>query len=162
MKEGYLQIKIQELNDKCRKIDQMIKMEKSKIKLLEENVGGLKNLIKKLKDLENFKENLHKEIKKENEELIMKEIEKISAKIGEKADSTVKNKIDEIEKLYEDLKDITKEKEKLEDLIFDLNVKINYLMKHNELLMMKLTNKNVISFREVDELDKRSKKKNEI
>ena len=51
MKEGYLQLKIQELNDKCTQIDQMIKMEKSKIELLEESVGGLKNLIKKLKDI---------------------------------------------------------------------------------------------------------------
>jgi len=159
MKEGYLQIKIQELNDKCTQIDQMIKMEKSKIKLLEESVGGLKNLIKKLKDLENFKENLHKQIQKENQDLIMREIKKISAKIGENANSTVKNKIDEIEKLYKDLKDITKEKEEQEELIMDLNEKINYLMKHNEILMMKLANKNVLSYREVDELDKRSRKK---
>ena len=158
MKEGYLQLKIQELNDKCTKIDQMIKMEKSKIKLLEESVGGLKNLIKKLKDLEKFKENLHKEIKKENEELIIKEIEKISSKVGESANSTVKSKIDEIEILYEDLKEITKEKEKQEKLIINLNEKINYLMKHNEILMMKLANKNILSYRDVEELDKRSKK----
>jgi len=159
MKEGYLQIKLQELNDKCRKIDQMIQMEKSKIKLLEESVGGAKDLIKKLKDLDNFKENLHKQIQKENEELILKEIEKISSKIGKEANSTVENKIEEIEKLYDDLKDIKIEKENLEDLISGFDEKINFLMKHNELLMMKLVNKKVISYREVDELDKRSRKK---
>ena len=98
MKEGYLQLKIQELNDKCTKIDQMIKMEKSKIELLEESVGGLKNLIKKLKDLENFKENLQKQIKKDNEENISKEIKKLSIKISEKANSTIENKIYEIGK----------------------------------------------------------------
>lgn len=159
MKEGYLQLKIRELNDKCTQIDQMIKMEKSKIVLLEESVGGLKGLIKKLKDLENFKENLLKQIQKENEENINEEIKKLSEKIGEKAISTVKNKINEIEQLYKNLKDITKEKNEQKELILDLDEKINYLRKHNEYFMMKLLNKQVLSYREVDELDKRSKKK---
>ncbi len=70
MKEGYLQLKIRELNDKCKKIDQMMEMEKSKIELLEEKVGGHKNLIKKLKDLEKFKENIIKQVKEENNEVI--------------------------------------------------------------------------------------------
>ena len=44
-------------------------------------------------------------------------------------------------------------------LINKLNEKINYLSKHNEYLMMKLVNKTVLSYKEVDELDKRSAKK---
>ena len=81
MKEGYIQLKISELNDKCNKIDQMFSLEKSKIELLEERVGGLKELIKKLKDLESFKENILKEIKKENQNIMSKEIKRISDKI---------------------------------------------------------------------------------
>ena len=34
MKEGYLQMKIAELNEKCKNIDNMINLEKSKIILL--------------------------------------------------------------------------------------------------------------------------------
>ena len=60
MKEGYLQLKISELNDKCTQIDQMISMEKSKIELLEQRVGGFKELIKKLQDLDEFKDRILK------------------------------------------------------------------------------------------------------
>ena len=44
MKEGYIQLKISELNDKCNKIDQMFSLEKSKIELLEERVEVLKKI----------------------------------------------------------------------------------------------------------------------
>ncbi len=158
MKEGYLQLKIQELNDKCKEIDQMIKMEKSKIERIEKRVDGLKNLIKKLKDIEGFKENLLKQIKNENKEIVTKEINKLSTKLGKEANSTVKNKIKDIEKLYNDLKNITKEKQEQKEIISDLEEKISYLVKHNEYLMMKLVNKKVLSYRETEELDKRSKK----
>ena len=100
-----------------------------------------------------------KQIQKENKENITEEIKKLSAKISEKANSTIENKIDEIEQLYKDLKNISKEKNEQKAVILDLDEKINYLIKHNEFLMMKLVNKNILSYREVDEIDKRSKKK---
>jgi len=71
MKEGYLQLKISELNDKCKQIDQMISMEKSKIELLEQRVGGFKELIKKLRDLDEFKDIILKQIKRDNQEIII-------------------------------------------------------------------------------------------
>ena len=52
MKEGYIQLKISEINDKCKQIEQMISMEKKRIELLEQRVGGFKELIKKLQDLD--------------------------------------------------------------------------------------------------------------
>ncbi|UCB58984.1 MAG: hypothetical protein JSV67_01420, partial [Thermoplasmatales archaeon] len=91
MKDGYLQMKIQELNDKCKQINQMLSMEKSKIELLEDRVGGLKELIKKFKDLEDFKENILKEIKKENQQIISEEIKSISYKISKNVDDLLKN-----------------------------------------------------------------------
>ena len=75
MKEGYLQMKIAELDNKCKKIDQMINMEKSKIILLQEQVGGFKNLIKKLKDLDELKKQTISIIKHENEEIMKKQID---------------------------------------------------------------------------------------
>ena len=92
MKDGYLQLKIQELNDKCKRIDQMFSMEKSKIELLEERVGGLKDLIKKLKDLEEYKENILKDIKKDNQQALNQEINSITDKISQSIDTLLKNK----------------------------------------------------------------------
>lgn len=159
MKEGYIQLKISELNDKCKKIDQMFSLEKSKIELLEERVGGLKELIKKLRDLEVLKENILKEIKKENQNIIFKEIKNIYDKIPESITEIIKNKTNEIDVFLKKMKYYEEEIIKQEKLINDMNEKINYLSKHNEYLMMKLVNKAILSDREVNELDHRSAKK---
>jgi len=159
MKEGYIQLKISELNDKCNKIDQMFSFEKSKIELLEERVGGLKELIKKLKDLESFKENILKDVIKENQNFISKEIKNISDKIPESAGEIIESKTKEIDVFLEKMRNYEEEIIKQEKYINNLNEKINYLLKHNEYLMMKLVNKAVLSDREVNELDQRSAKK---
>jgi hypothetical protein len=51
MKEGYLQMKITEFNDKCTQLEQLLSMEDSKIHLLQEKVGKYKEIIKKLQDI---------------------------------------------------------------------------------------------------------------
>ena len=159
MKDGYLQLKIQELNDKCKRIDQMFSMEKSKIELLEERVGGLKDLIKKLKDLEEYKENILKDIKKDNQQSLNQEINSITDKISQSIDTLLKNKGREFEKNLEYLKNLENNIDNQNIIIEELNKKINYLIKHNELFMMKLVNKAVLSDREVNELHSRSSKK---
>lgn len=159
MKDGYLQLKIQELNDKCKRIDQMFSMEKSKIELLEERVGGLKDLIKKLKDLEEYKENILKDIKKDNQQSLNQEINSITDKISQSIDTLLKNKGREFDKNLEYLKNLENNIDNQNIIIEELNKKINYLIKHNELFMMKLVNKAVLSDREVNELHSRSSKK---
>jgi hypothetical protein len=159
MKEGYLQLKISELNDKCVQIDQMISMEKSKIQRLEEKVGGLKELIKKLNDLDEFKNNLLTQIQKSNKENISNEIKQLSNNVAKNIESLVNDKTREIEKILDYMKKREKETEQQTMIISDLKEKINYLLKHNEILMMKLVNKTILSDKEVDELDKRSSKK---
>ena len=159
MKEGYLQLKISELNDKCTKIDQIITMEKSKIELLEQRVGGAKELIKKLKDLEEFKDNILKQIQKDNQEILAKEIKTISDKIADNIDSLIKSKTKEIENIMNYMKSREKEIDQQTEMISEINKKINYLLNHNNFLMMKLVNKGVLSDREVNELHTRSSKK---
>ena len=137
----------------------MFSLEKSKIELLEERVGGLKELIKKLKDLESFKENILKEIKKENQNIMSKEIKRISDKIPKSLAEIIDNKTMEIDVFLEKMKKYEKEIDKQEVLINNIDGKIGYLLKHNEFLMMKLVNKAVLSDREVNELNQRSAKK---
>jgi Mg2+ and Co2+ transporter CorA len=161
MKEGYLQLKISELNDKCIQIDQMISMEKSKIELLEQRIGGLKDLITKLQDLDEFKDKILKQIQKDNQELLAKEIESLSDKITENIDSLVKNKIKDIDNILNYMKSREKEFNRQTEIISQLNQKVNYLLNHNNFLMMKLMNKGVISDREVTEIHSRSSKKSD-
>ena len=161
MKKGYLQLKISELNDKCTQIDQMISMEKSKIELLEQRVGGFKELIKKLQDLDEFKDKILKQIRKDNQELLVEEIKSISDKIADNVDSLVKSKTKEIENILNYIKSREKEIDQQTEMISRVNEKVNYLLNHNNILMMKLVNKGVLSDREVTELHSRSSKKSD-
>ena len=160
MKEGYLQIKISELIEKSNKIDQMINMEKNKILLLQEQVGGFKDLLKKLKDIENIKEQTIKYIKQENDKLIDTQIQELLKKINEIIDDSIKNKTKKIEEALNYLEQRKDTIENHELIIEKQKNEIDYLTKFNELLMMKLANKGIITEREINEINKRSKKKN--
>jgi hypothetical protein len=159
MKDGYIQLKIAEINDKCKNIEQLIKVEKSKIELLEERVGGFKDLIKKLKDIDHFKQNLLTEIKKDNKKLLREDIQKISKEIADNIEKLLIEKIKGIDKKLDYILSIETKIEKQNDVFLHLNENINYLLKHNDFLMMKLVNKAVISDREVNEMHIRSSKK---
>ena len=159
MKEGYLQLKIAEINDKCNQIEQMITMEKKKIQLLEDRVGGFKQLIKKLKEIDNFKEELRRQIKDDNKDFLEEEIKKISKKISEEIENLL---ITKLKKIEESIKYISNQEEKFKkqnEMIYDINKNVSYLLTHNDLFMMKLVNKAIISDREVNELHLRSSKK---
>jgi Mg2+ and Co2+ transporter CorA len=161
MKEGYIKLKIAEINDKCKQIEQMISMEKSKIELLEQRVGGFKELIKKLQDLDDFKANMIKEIKKDNQDLLEKEIKNISMKVSDDIELSMISKIKEIEKIMKFITSREKEIDHQTEKISQIDKKIDYLLNHNNFLMMKLVNKGILSDREVNELHIRSSKKSD-
>lgn len=159
MKEGYLQTKIAEINDKCKKAEQLISMEESKIKLLQEKVGDLKQLIKKLKDIDEFKKITLEEIKRENTKLIDEHFEILTRKLSRDVDSMMKIKSKRMTDTLNYLTEREKEIKKQSESIDEINKKIIYLLEHNNILMMKLVNKGILSDRETTELDQRSGKK---
>jgi len=159
MKEGYLQLKIAELNDKCKQIDQMISMEKRKIESLEQSVGGLKELIKKLKDLESFKDANLKQIRENNKEILEEEINKISEKVSKNIAAAVKEKTREMEKTLNYIMNQESKSNQQTDALIDINNKLSYLLNYNNYFMMKLVNKGILTDREVTEMDRRSSKK---
>ena len=158
MNEGYIQLKIREINDKCKDIEQMINFEKSKIQLLEEKVGGFKDLIKKLENMDSFKDNLLKEIKKENKDFLEEEINKISKKIASDIEIILIKKIKDLENKITYIIKQENELDKQTEMIKEINNKISYLLNYNNFLMMKLVNKAVLSDREVNEMHMRSTK----
>jgi len=159
MKEGYLQIKIAELNDKCKKIDQMINLEKSKIILLQEQVGGFKDLLKKLKDLDELKNQTIGIIKQENENILTSQIKILSKKISDTYNTSVEQKNKKINEFLKNMENIENEKKDRDELIDKKINEVQYLLEHNNLLMMKLANKGIISEREINEMNVRSYKK---
>ena len=159
MKEGYLQIKIAELNDKCKKIDQMIKMEKSKLLLLQEQVGGFKDLLKKLKNLDEMKKQTLNIIRDENEKIIKNQIQNLSKEISETYKGSLIKKNKKIDQFLKNMDNIENENKERNELINKKIKDVEYLIEHNTLLMMKLANKGILSEREINEMNIRSNKK---
>ena len=159
MKEGYLQIKIAELNDKCKKIDQMIKMEKSKLLLLQEQVGGFKDLLKKLKNLDEMKKQTLNIIRDENEKIIKNQIQNLSKQISETYKDSLINKNKKIDQFLKNMENNENENKERNELINKKIKDVEYLIEHNTLLMMKLANKGILSEREINEMNIRSNKK---
>lgn len=161
MKEGYLQMKLAEFNDKCTQLEQMLAMEDSKIHLLQEKVGEYKELIKKLQDVQEFKHQTITEIRKENESILKNQVEQVSQRLSEVLRELTMSKA---EKMNETIALLQKREEELtkQAALLDQHTKdLIYLFEHNEILMMKLVNRSVLNERDVVEMQRRSKKKAE-
>ena len=159
MKEGYLQLKIAELNDKCKKIERMLSLEDSKLQLLQEKVGEYKEVIKKLKDVQDFKTQTISDIREDNEKIIKNQVEQVSKELSKVLNELVTDKADKINETLQFLQrregELAKQERTLEQHTKDLI----FLLEHNEILMMKLVNRNVLSGQDVTEMQRRATKK---
>jgi len=159
MKEGYLQLKIAELNDKCKKIERMLSLEDSKLQLLQEKVGEYKEVIKKLKDVQDFKTQTISDIREDNEKIIKNQVERVSKELSKVLNELVTDKADKINETLQFLQrregELAKQERTLEQHTKDLI----FLLEHNEILMMKLVNRNVLSGQDVTEMQRRATKR---
>jgi len=159
MKEGYLQTKIVELNDKCKQIDQMISIQESKMRRLRQRVGNYKELLNNLNDVQNVKDQLIGHITEENKRLIKKHIEDLSDEIHGVVDVSLDGKAQTINEALDYLNKREGEIKQQAETIVRQTKEINFLMEHNNLLMMKLVNKGVLSDQDVTEMQRRAAKK---
>lgn len=159
MKEGYLQTKIAELNDKCKQIDQMISIQESKMRRLRQRVGNYKELLNNLNDVQNVKDQIIGHITKENERLIKKHIEDLSDEIHGIVDVSLDGKAQTINEALDYLNKREGEIKQQAETIVQQTKEINFLMEYNNLLMMKLVNKGVLSDQDVTEMQRRAAKK---
>jgi len=159
MKEGYLQTKIAELNDKCKQIDQMISIQESKMRRLRQRVGNYKELLNNLNDVQNVKDQIIGHITEENERLIKKHIEDLSDEIHGIVDVSLDGKAQTINEALDYLNKREGEIKQQAETIVQQTKEINFLMEHNNLLMMKLVNKGVLSDQDVTEMQRRAAKK---
>ena len=159
MKEGYLQLKIAELNDKCKKVERMLSLEDSKLQLLQEKVGEYKEVIKKLKDVQDFKTQTISDIREDNEKIIKNQVERVSKELSKVLNELVTDKADKINETLQFLQrregELAKQERTLEQHTKDLI----FLLEHNEILMMKLVNRNVLSGQDVTEMQRRATKR---
>jgi uncharacterized phage infection (PIP) family protein YhgE len=161
MKEGYLQMKIAEFNHKCNQIEQMLSMEESKILLLQEKVGEYKEVIKKLQDIQEFKNQAMTEIRKENETILKNQIEQVSQRLSEVLEELTTNKAEKINETLRLLQEREEEITKQAEMLQRHTKELIFLLEHNEILMMKLVNRKVLNEHDVIEMQRRATKKAE-
>lgn len=159
MKEGYLQGKIAELFEKTREIEQIHKMQQEELNRFMEQIGGFKQLLKRLKDVETFKEDSLKSIHEENTMVITEAVEKATYRL----EKTLKDDVEHRSFLLNELKQqLEKDKDLFEtytDQLENLDESLRFLTEYHRLLALKLINKGVISTREKEEIERRAKKR---
>jgi len=161
MKEGYLQMKISEFNDKLTQLEQLLSLEDSKIRLLQEKVGEYKDVIKRLQDVKEFKNQAITEIRKENETVIKNQIQQISQRLSEVLKELTTSKA---EKMNETIALLQKREEEITTQAKQIQQHTKqfiYLLEHNDILMMKLANRKVLNEHDVVEMQRRATKKAE-
>jgi uncharacterized phage infection (PIP) family protein YhgE len=161
MKEGYLQMKIAEFTDKCNQIEQTLSMEEAKIRLLQEKVGEYKEVIKKFQDIQEFKHQTILEIRKENESILKNQIEQVSQQLSELLTEITTNKAEKINEALQALQKRNEQIDKQEEIIKQNTKELIFLLEHNEILMMKLVNRKVLSEHDIIEMQRRAAKKAE-
>jgi len=160
MKEGYLQRKIAEFSEEIQGFHRTIHMQQEELNRLEERVRGHKELIKRLDELDAFKESLRKEMKKEQKDLIDHMQERIEEETSRKITRIIKEEVsvlDEAVKQSREQKDIF---ESYTKTIQTAEANTAFLQEFFHLLLLKLINKGVLSVREKEEIERRSLKRN--
>ena len=137
----------------------MINLEKSKIILLQEQVGGFKVLLKKLRDLDEIKKQTISTINEENRKIMEKQIDILSKQISKTFKQSLEEKNKKIDGFLNNINNKEVEKKDRDETINKKIKEIEYLIEHNNLLMMKLANKGILSEREITEMYTRSNKK---
>ena len=159
MKEGYFQKKLTELSEKQQELSSSFNLLQSEIDRIETRVGGLKPLIKRLNDVDSFKEQTLSEISSKNDDR-MKRIQKEFADSLKKEVRDVTHKKADV--LENSVKEIQKDKElfkRYTSSISAIESDIGYVKEFHRLLVMKLVNKGVLTYHEQEEINRRSLKK---
>ena len=159
MKEGYFQLKLAELNEKITAIEQLVKFEESKLQLIQEKVGEYKEVIKKLKHIDEFKSEMLAAIRKENEQMLTDQVNQVSQRLSKVVDDVVKERADTITETVALLQQREQDLGEQAALVEQHAKDLVYLMEHTDILMMKLVNRDVLSGHDVDELHRRATKK---
>lgn len=159
MKEGYFQKKLTELAEKQQSLSSSLELLQAEIDRLESRIGGLKPVVKRLNDVEQFKEQSLAELKKKNDERMKRVQNEFAEELKKQVRDVTRKKADTLKK---SLKEIDEDKNLFKHYaegISSIQTEISYVKEFHRLLVMKLVNKGVLSYQEQQELDRRAKKK---
>ena len=159
MKEGYYQSKAADFSEKLQNFEHRLKMAETEYERFQLQLGQFKQLLKKLRNIEEFQENGIKQIIMDNESLISSKLDQIFQTTEKKMEKIVAQKTKLLE---EALQQIAKDEKKLQNAlqqIEEFQIEISYHKEFQKLLMLKLINRGVLNHRELQEVELRAKKR---
>ena len=159
MKEGYLQSKIADFSERIQDFEHRLKMTETEFERYQIQLGSFKQLLKKLKKVEEFQDQGIEKIKMENTEAIDGKINFLTMKAEKKAEKVINQKTEIISNT---LKQIKIDEDQFKDSLSQINnfhLEILYYKEFQQLFMLKLINKGILNHRELKEVELRAKKR---
>jgi hypothetical protein len=159
MKEGYLQKKIAEFSEKISTFEHRLDFKETEFERLENQLGGFKQLLKKLKDIETLKDQAVKQITYENQMQIEKSIERTIIKLEKTTKKMVDSQTALLQKTLEQIKKDERIFNNTVNEIESLKEQVKFYQEFHRLFMLKLINKGILNHRELNEVELRAKKR---
>lgn len=159
MKEGYLQKKIAEFSEKLQDFNHRLNMAETEFDRFQMDLGNFKDLLKKLKQVEEFQQNGVDRLSREGRKLIDDQITSLKEYAGKEIVKQIDVHSKTMQKTLEKLKeDETLFKSSLEELD-SFRDDIYYYKEFQRLFILKLINKGILNHRELSEIELRAKKR---
>ncbi len=157
MKEGYLQEKMREFDYKLKQQMDLAKQLDKHLERIIVSEKEQKKMFKKLKDLDNYKEEIKKEIDKEIREEL-KEYKKQSKEvIYNRINDAVEKKLGELQKQMDQLQIDLAEIKELQSQVFQATKKSIYSEQLSDILVEELIKERVFSREKTEIITKRAK-----
>jgi len=159
MKEGYLQKKIAEFSEKLQDFNHRLNMAETEFDRFQMDLGNFKDLLKKLKQVEEFQQNGVDRLSREGRKLIDDQITSLKEYAGKEIVKQIDVHSKTMQKTLEKLKeDETLFKSSLEELD-SFRDDIYFYKEFQRLFILKLINKGILNHRELSEIELRAKKR---
>jgi len=159
MKEGYLQKKIAEFSEKLQDFNHRLKMAETEFERYQMDLGNFKDLLKKLKHIEDFQQEGLDNLTRDGNNLINEQISSLKDHAVKEVEKRVELKTKSISQA---LAQIEKDEQIFQSSLKEIDVfrdEIQYYQQFQKLFILKLINKGILNHRELSEIEQRAKKR---
>ncbi len=159
MKEAYLKKKLTKLAEEAQEIKQYITMQKNQLDRIEARIRDYKSLLKRLDDVDLFKQDALKELKQKNSN----HLDQITVQLQQDNEKQLKKLVEDKSMMLNETKELLEQDQvlfqKYTQIVREAEMATVFLKEFHHLLLLKLINKGVFTQRDLSEIKKRAEKR---
>jgi len=156
MKEDYIVEKLKAFNQRLKEEEEKFKFLRNELARIVETKEQYKGLVKKLKDLDEFKENLDMEIRRENQKRIDETINQAIEKVEREINNSLKSEQKRLDALLSELRDQITEVRGVKDQVRKNKNQAIFDEHLCTILIEELVRERVLSHEEAERIAKRA------